>query len=217
MIIIALKNLRLNLFSQSSKELTKQMWSFGLRGYLNSVSSLLWASIPVLLLNAFHGVVAVGIYSVAQQFAEKLLVPMQAIQDAIYRRITTLPKDLAVQALNRYLRLSLWGLLLVIILGIFVATWIVQFVFGENYHDAGRVLQVLLVGVSFTGIAIILSAFILGQLERPGLLSYLAVLNVVLCFGGGVLLIPSTRSDWGRSGLVAHPSAGVRHSLEHLH
>ncbi len=175
---------------QLSTELRNQMWSFGFRGYLNSVSSLLWVRIPVFLLNSSHGVVAVGIYSVAQQVAEKVVVPVQALQDAIYRRVTTLSKDEAVQALNRYLRIALWGLLFVVGVGVALANPIILFVFGESYQDGTQVLQVLLLGISFSGVSIILSAFILGQLGRPGLLSYLAALNVLVCLGGGILLIP---------------------------
>lgn len=190
MILVAYRASHKCLETQLSPALGKQMWSFGFRGYLNSVSSLLWVRIPVFLLNSSHGVVAVGIYSVAQQVAEKVLVPVQALQDAIYGRVTTLSENEAVQALNRYLRVVLWGLFLVVGVGIVLANSIILLVFGESYQDGTQVLQILLLGISFSGVSMILSAFILGQLGRPGLLSYLAALNVLMCLGGGILLIP---------------------------
>ncbi|BCA54212.1 hypothetical protein W02_13520 [Nitrospira sp. KM1] len=174
----------------SLRILTTQMLSFGLRGYPGSLSTMLWMRIPVFLLNAFHGPVAVGIFSVAQQLAERVLLPMQAFQDAIYRKMSMLPAQEAKASMNRYLRFVTTGIGGVLPLGIFLAPWVIVLLFGKAYTEATQVFCVLLVGTAFVGLAMVLSPYLLGQLERPGLLSLLAGANAVTCLVLSLWLIP---------------------------
>jgi O-antigen/teichoic acid export membrane protein len=172
-------------------ELARQMVSFGLRGYVGSVSSMVWMRIPVFLLNIFHGPVSVGIFSVAQQLAEKVLLPMQAVQDAIYRKMSTFSGSEATQATNRYLRIVSSGMVMVVLVGMLIAPWVVMFLFGQSYLGAAYVFRVLLVGTAFISVSMILGTYLLGQRERPGLLSLLAGANALVCLLLSFLFIPA--------------------------
>jgi len=168
----------------------KSLVGFGVRAYPNALATMLWQRAPVFLLNGFHGAVSVGIFSVAQQLAEKLMMPVQATQDAIYRKMAVLSPQDAVTALNRYLRVMVCTMVVIVGVGIVLSPWIIRGLFGESYQQAAAVLGVLLVGIAFVSAAMIISTYVLSHRERPGLLSILAGANAMTCLGLGVLLIP---------------------------
>ena len=182
--------------------LARQMVSFGLRGYVGSVSTMLWMRVPVFLLNVFHGPVSVGIFSVAQQLAEKVLLPMQAVQDAIYRKMSTFSGGEATQAMNRYLRVVSSGMVMVVLVGMLIAPWVVILLFGKSYSGAATVFRVLLIGTAFTGVAMIVSTYLLGQRQRPGLLSLLAGVNALVCLLLSFWFIPAWAEVGAASALV---------------
>ncbi len=179
--------------------LARDMVCFALKGYAGSVSTLLWFRAPVFLLNVFHGPVAVGIFSVAQQLVEKLLVPLQSMQDAIYRKTAVRSHEAAILSTNRYLRLGLSCMLAVVLVGSILAPWIVLVLFGNTYAEAVSVFRVLLLGTAFMGLPMILAPYLLSHRGLPGTLSMLASINVFLCFLLGWLLTPA----WGAIGAAS--------------
>lgn len=111
---------RLGLLASNEVEeddLSGRMLSFGLRGYPNAIATMLWMRFPVFVLNLFHGSVSVGVFSVAQQLAEKALLPIQAVQDAIYRKMSTLSANEAISVMNRYIRVVASSMMVVTLLG----------------------------------------------------------------------------------------------------
>jgi len=160
--------------------LGRRMFLFGLRGYGNTVSGQLWLRIPVLLLNAAHGPTAVGIFSVAQVLADSFLLPIQAMQDAIYGKICAEKRGAAAAATNRYLRLAGSAMALVWIACEVLAGLVVVRVFGRPYAGAVPVFRILIVGSAVMVLPMLLAPFFLAQLRRPGLLSLLSGLSVVV-------------------------------------
>src|SRR2546421_756979 len=77
MFVIAVRSSADDAALEPPEKLSRRVLNFGLRGYIGSLSSLLWTRVLVFILNATHGVVAVGIFSIAQQVIEKLLLPVQ--------------------------------------------------------------------------------------------------------------------------------------------
>ena len=163
---------------------------FALRAYPNGVANVFWSRLPVLLLNATHGPVAVGVFSVAQQIAEKLMLPVVAAQDVSYHRIALLPLASATEVTNRSARLILWATVAVACVTALAAAVLVPFVVGPEYEAAAEALALLCIGLPAIAVAMMLGPFFLCQLRRPGLLSALAWGNVALVLGLGVVLIP---------------------------
>ena len=123
----------------------REMFLFGLRGYPNSLASLLWTRVPAFILTAFHGPYAVGIFSTAQQLQEQSILPVQATQDAIYQQVTREPRATLTATLNRYLRIGLAGMLLVAIVAAALAPFVIPSAlwsgvcrFGERVPDPAR-------------------------------------------------------------------------------
>lgn len=172
-------------------DLPGKMLHFGLRGYMGSLSALLWTRFPVFLLNATHGAIAVGIFSVAQQLVEKALLPVQAMQDVIYQKMSVLSSRTATLAMNRYLRITWWGMLLIALAGLAVVPWVITIPLGQAYAGAVPVARILLLGTAFASLSLLLDAYFINQMHRPGLVSILAWGNVLAGLALALLMIPA--------------------------
>lgn len=171
-------------------KLDRQMLHFGLRAYPGSVSQLFWSRFPVFILNAFHGPVAVGIFSTGQQLVERLLLPVEATQNVIYRKMSILPRQAATFALNRYLRFTFWAMLAPLLAGAVLAPWIVVLLFGDKYMRAAQVCRILLFGTAVTAASLFVATYFLSQLRRPGVLSIIALGNALINLLLAMLFIP---------------------------
>jgi O-antigen/teichoic acid export membrane protein len=172
-------------------DLQRQMLHFGLRGYVGSLSALLWTRLPVFLLNATHGAIAVGIFSVGQHLVEKTLLPVQAAQDVIYQKMSVLSSRTATLAMNRYLRITWWGMLLVALAGLLLAPWAITLPLGAAYAGAVPVARILLLGTAFASLSLLLDAYFINQMHRPGLVSILGWGNVLAGLALALLMIPA--------------------------
>jgi O-antigen/teichoic acid export membrane protein len=173
----------------------REIITFGLRGYPNSLAALLWTRLPGFVLAAVHGPTALGVFSVAQQSVEQILLPAQSTQDAIYQRVTWLDRTRATAAMNQYLRVFLGAMVLAGLLAATVAPLAFASIFGEAFAGSASVFQILLISAPLAVVPALLSPYFLGQLRRPGVVSLAA---------------------WGRVGLalvlslwLAPPFAGV--------
>ena len=191
------------------RELPRQMLHFGLRGYLGSFSYILWTRVPVFLLNAFHGPAAVGIFSVAQQLVDRVLLPIQAVQDASYRKMSVLSSREATVSINRSLRLTWWGMWIVVLAGVLVAPPVIVLLLGQKYAASAEVCRLLLPGVAFMGAALLLDTYFLNQLHRPGLLSIVAWVNALISLALALLFIPSLAERGAAIGLVLTQVVGA--------
>lgn len=169
----------------------REFTSFALRAFPGAVAYLLLLRLPAFILNVFHGPAAVGIFSAAQQLAERTLLPAVAIQSAAYWTMSSRPRQAATRAVNRYLRFCWWGMAAVVVPGIVLARPLVHVLLGREFDEAAPVLRLLLPGALFSACALILDTFFLNQLLRPGLLSWLCALQAVVVASLGMLLVPS--------------------------
>jgi O-antigen/teichoic acid export membrane protein len=176
--------------SDCPADLNRQILTFGLRGYPGSVADLAWVHTPAFLLNAFHGPAAVGIFSIAQQMVEKLLLPVQAMQDAIFKKVSVLPRHEAIVALNRYIRLTLWTMTILILMGMISVPWILRLFLGNAYVRTGEVCRLLLPGSVVISVCFLLAVYFLGQLRRPGLLSIFGWLHALINLALSLIFIP---------------------------
>ncbi len=176
---------------EESRDLGRQMLYFGLRGYPNSLGMLLWSRSAAFVLNAFHGPGTVGVYSIAQAVAEKILLPVQSLQDLLYKRMTQLPPAKAREMMDRYLRIGIALMAPLALVGILVSQTLVTLLFSDAFEPAITPLRVLLVGSAVAVIPVLLSTYLLGHLGRPGLLSVLSWLNGLLNIALLFLLVPA--------------------------
>ena len=175
---------------------------FGARGYPGAISSLIWARAAVFVLNATHGPAAVGVFSVAQQLAEKTLLPIQAMQDVIFARIAKLPRREATDVLNRFIRVTLAAAVPAIAVLLLVSPPLVVLVFSDAFRGSIAPLRLLLVGSAVQIVPLLLTSYFLGQLRRPLLLSSLAWLNATANLMLLVLLVPGAAEIGAAAAIV---------------
>jgi O-antigen/teichoic acid export membrane protein len=180
-------------------DLQHKMLSFGLRAYPGSIGHLLWTRIPVFILNITHGSAAVGIFSVAQQVVEKMLLPVEAVQDVVYQKMSVFPRQVAASVMTLYLRLTWWGIWGIVLLGALFSYLMIVILLGSEYMQAIGVARVLFIGSAFVAISLLLDTFFVNQLHRPGLVSILAWLKFILGVVLALLLIPR----YGQKGAAA--------------
>ena len=190
MAVVALRLKAAGLSSTPPADLPRRMLGFGLRGYLSAVLYLVWTHVPVFALNIFYGPMAVGVFSVAQQLFDKILIPVQAMQDAVYGIMATSPPREAISVMNRHLRITIWGVLLASLVSAALAPRLILILAGEAYGGAGQVCRALFVGAVFMSTSALLDTYFINQLRRPGLVSIIALIYLVASLVLTSLLVP---------------------------
>lgn len=190
-------------------ELRRKMMSFGLRAYPGSIGSLMCMRIPVFIINITHGPAAVGIFSVAQQVAEKLLLPVEAIQDVTYEKMSTLSAAVAAKAMNLYLRLTWWAMWGLVLLAAVFSYLGIVLLLGSAYLQAIGVAYLLFVGAAFAAASLLMDTFFVNQLQRPGLVSILAWSKFLLALTLGLILIPPFGAKGAAMSLAAMQVIGA--------
>jgi O-antigen/teichoic acid export membrane protein len=188
MLFIAFKqdtsSIRLNL------KLLRSVLNFGFRGNIGEVATQIWKRMNIFLLSYFHGVNAVGIYSVAAELNEKILLITGPIKNALTNRITSSSKeDGRVLMAKASRNIFFWFFVLILFL-IMSADLVISILYGKQFNSAINPFRILLVGTLATGVTPIVSIFFIGQLRMPGLLSLLATFNALISIVVGMLLIP---------------------------
>jgi O-antigen/teichoic acid export membrane protein len=174
MLSIAWRTTRQDATADTNEIRTWDMVTFGLRSYPNSLALLLWTRLPGFVLAAVQGPTALGVFSVAQQTVEQMLLPAQSTQDAIYQRVTWLPRERATAAMNQCLRLFVPGMLLLGSMAAILAPWAFGFLFGDAFAGSSVIFQILLISTTVTVVPALLSPYFFGQLQRPELVSIVA-------------------------------------------
>jgi O-antigen/teichoic acid export membrane protein len=90
--------------------------------------------------------------------------------------------------MNRYLRTFLLGMIPAGLICATLAPMTFGIVFGEAFDGSATLFQILLISATFTVISALLSPYFLGQLQRPGLVSTLSAVRVVVALGLSVPL-----------------------------
>jgi O-antigen/teichoic acid export membrane protein len=169
----------------------REFLSFAARAFPGAIGYLLLIRMPAFLLNVFDGPAAVGVFSAAQQVVERTLLPVTAVQAATYLVMSSTSRAASTLAVNRYLRLCWTGMATIVAVGMVLAAPGVHLLLGARYSGAVAVCRVLFPGTLFLGGALILDAFFLNQLRRPGLVSLLTAAELVLLVVLGLVLIPA--------------------------
>jgi len=177
-----------------SWEALREALRFGLRLHAGGIASIVWQRFDSFYLNATHGTIAVGHYSLAVTLTEGLWKLVGPIVNAIQQPVVAEGGVGALLMTRRVLR-HVCFMLVVLGGGLgMLAPWIVPGLYGDAFAPAVPAVRILLAGTIGVGLAMVTSVYFVGVLDRPGLLSWLAwlsaVLNVVLCLAliprGGV-------------------------------
>jgi O-antigen/teichoic acid export membrane protein len=157
-----------------------------------SIGSMLLTEVDTLMLGIFKSDSEVGIYGVAKQISIKLPQISSALVMGtlpVFAKLTVENKDRLRQRVYTLFKVNNAVFIPLISLGIFLAPWIIPFVFGDQYTASVLPLQILLL-YSFTHANTVLLSGILTYVgkanKRARNLSLTIILNIAL----NLVLIP---------------------------
>ncbi|WP_286743674.1 lipopolysaccharide biosynthesis protein, partial [Aquabacterium sp. UBA2148] len=182
----------------------REEWRFVATIGVTNVISLLNYRASLFLVERFHGLEAVGTYSVAVTVAELLWLLSSSVTVSLYARIGHPERAVAAATTVQAVRINVLATLAaapVLLLG---AWWAVPWALGEPYRASLWPLFALLPGVAAYAAASSLSAFYTNHLGRPHLSGMIAALSLLLSVGLGLWWVPM----WGAIGAAAASSLG---------
>ncbi|MGI8589355.1 MAG: hypothetical protein ACR2M0_16970 [Chloroflexia bacterium] len=174
----------------------------GLRLHGAAVAHYIFLRFDVYLVNALVGTAGVGVYSLATSLAEKLWLPFQTLNDSSIARIAQLPRAEAALLTAKVTRT---GLLLVLGLALpfaAVSGWLIPFMYGSAFAATVTPLIILLCGTPAFATMLVLNSYILGQMERPGLLSLIAWFQLAVSIPFYLVLV-------GTAGIIGAATAST--------
>jgi O-antigen/teichoic acid export membrane protein len=167
----------------------RALLGFGLRGHGAQVAHHLYLRLDVYALNLFVGNTAVGFYSLSTSLAEKLWVPLNAVHAASAGRVAELPHEEAGPLAAKVSRSAVLLMLAMAVPLALVSPWLIPFLYGAEFSESVLPLVILLGGTVAFGVMIVLNNYIIGQMERPGLLSITAWAQLLVSVPLYVVLI----------------------------
>ena len=158
----------------------RDLLGFGLRTHGANIAHQLFLRFDMYVVNALVGTVWVGFYSLSTSLAEKLWIPFNSLQASSASKIAQLPKSEAALLTAKVSRTSVLMMLAVAIPFGAVSPWLVPFLYGAEFSASVLPLVVLLGGTLGFAVMIVLNNYILGQMQRPGLLSIISWLELAV-------------------------------------
>jgi O-antigen/teichoic acid export membrane protein len=175
--------------ARPSLEMARRIYTFGTRGQLGSLLSLLNLRLDFVFVAAIAGPAALGIYAVASKYAEVLrLVPIAA-NWILYPRFARSEAAVAKASSRRLIPRALAVTAMTAVPLALAAGTVVPTLFGRTFDGAVVPAQILLIGLAAEGAAGVVTAFLYGR-GRPGLNSLAAATGLVVTLILDVILIP---------------------------
>jgi O-antigen/teichoic acid export membrane protein len=171
------------------RQAAQDMVGFGLRLHGMGVAHHLFLRFDMFALNALAGTARVGYYSLATSLAEKLWVPITVVNQSSLAKIAQLPRDESALLAAKVTRAALLMMFSVALPFAAVSPWLIPFMYGADFSEAVLPLVILLFGVLSFAVMMVLNSYILGQMERPGLLSIISWVQLTVSIPFYIVLI----------------------------
>jgi O-antigen/teichoic acid export membrane protein len=162
---------------------------YGLRAQVGSVILLLNARLDFALVGGLVGSRALGIYAIASRFAELLRLPSLAVNYVLYPAYARRGGAAAAREARAMMPRVGWIPLAAAVPFGVAATFFIPWLYGEPFQAAITPTYVLLLGLSGSAIAGVITAFLYGD-GRPGLNSLAMGAGLLITIALDLLLIP---------------------------
>lgn len=176
-------------WGRPDRALGKQVASYGLRGQVGGLITLLNLRLDVAILGAIAGPAILGGYAVASKYAELLRLPGTALTWVFYPRLTKLEQREAARAARRMIRPTLAGIMIAAVPVALLAAPVMRLLYGASFGAAVTPARVLVAGMVLAGGSGVASAYLYGR-GTPGLNSIVLGAGLVITVALDVTLIP---------------------------
>jgi O-antigen/teichoic acid export membrane protein len=182
--------------------LARQVASYGLRGQVGGLITLLNLRLDFAILGAMAGPAVLGAYAVASKYAELLRLPGTALTWVFYPRLAGLGETEAAATARRMIRPTLIGIAAAAFPVALLTSPVMRLLYGAQFGAAVTPARVLLAGMVLAGASGVASAYLYGR-GTPGLNSIVLGTGLVITVVLDVLLIPR----FGASGAAVASTA----------
>lgn len=173
--------------ARPSLALGRRIASYGMRGQVGGVMTLLNLRLDFVLLGILAGPTVLGVYAVASKFAELVKVPGMALTYVLYPRFAREGAGATERARAMMPKAAL------LTAGVVAPLWALSFllpvIYGSDFAGAVVPAQIILVGLIFEGVAGVASGFLYG-VGRPGLNSLATLAGLTVTVVLDIVLIP---------------------------
>lgn len=171
------------------RALTRDVLSYGTRGQVGGLLTLLNTRLDFAILGAWAGPAVLGSYAVASKYAELLRLPSLALTWVSYPRLARLDPATAARRATAMARPALLAVGLAAVPVLLLAGPVTRLLYGAGFASAVRPAQVIVVGMVLSGAAGAASGYLYGR-GRPGLNSAVLALGLAVTVVLDVVLIP---------------------------
>jgi O-antigen/teichoic acid export membrane protein len=169
---------RMDLYTRPRGKTLRDVLGFGLRSHGAQVAHHLYLRFDMYAVNVFVGSSGVGFYSLSTSLAEKLWLPLNAIYASSMGKIAQLPREESALLTAKVVRAALMLMMALALPFALVSPWLIPFLYGPEFSASVLPLVILLGGTLGFAVMMVLNTYILGQMERPGLLSIIGWLQL---------------------------------------
>ncbi|TDW78079.1 oligosaccharide flippase family protein [Kribbella pratensis] len=176
-------------WGRPDRVLGKQVASYGLRGQVGGLITLLNLRLDVAILGAIAGPAILGGYAVASKYAELLRLPGTALTWVFYPRLAKLEQNQAAGVARRMIRPALVGIVVAAVPVALLASPVMRLLYGASFGSAVTPARVLVAGMILAGASGVASAYLYGR-GTPGLNSIVLGVGLAITVVLDVTLIP---------------------------
>lgn len=188
-IVAFLVGSRTSFWPRVNFEILRSYLSYGIKGYIANVMTLLNYRLDSLIVNGLIGVAQLGIYSIAVAMAELLWYAANSISLVMFPHVSGLSREEANRVTPIVTRNTLF-LTFIGAAGMFVlGRWVILFVLGPAMLPAVTPLWLLLPGIVTLSAGKVIASYLSG-IGKPIWATYISGTNVVLTIALDLLLIP---------------------------
>lgn len=172
--------------STTDNSLNKPALAYGIKSYIATMLTLVVMRSGVLFVNYFNGNVDSGLFAVAQQISELVIIVPTIVGTVLFGRVSRGDSYHLTPLVVRVITL----LFLPITVGLFFGSdWLIAAIFGAEFTGSVLLLQIMLPGAFLLGLEVILAQDLAGRgYPWPAVLMWLPTMIVNLF--GYLFLIP---------------------------
>lgn len=180
----------LNFSLSHPRSVHRAIYSFGMKNYIATLTTFFNYRLDTFFVNYYSGPISLGQYSIGFSLAELIWFLPNSVGNVLFPRISSVTKETANRITAEVCRLIfLASGVAAILLGV-AGTYLIPWVYGEQFRPAITPFQWLLPGIVGMSISKIISADLSGR-GKPHYPTYtsLIVLSITICLD--ILLIPT--------------------------
>ncbi|GLR17576.1 oligosaccharide flippase family protein [Portibacter lacus] len=138
--------------SLSTKEVKKPYLAYTGLGYLNQIGHFLNKRLDIWFIELYVGLKSLGIYALASQLTNFLLLVAAPIEEVLKPYLITLDREEGNTIFVRYFKLIFYFISVLAALLFLISPYLINVLFGEEFSGATTPLRILCLGVVFVNI-----------------------------------------------------------------